>query len=142
MGNAFKKFRMHLFGISWVIVLTDKHTYTHIHTQYTNTYTHTYTNIHTHTNSILTISDNFALFGRVQGRRNRGGGHRGHMPPSNFFKGLKVPFFVIKSALFVQANVAVNTKLTSKVPFFRPAKVPTFHVKVTHSAFVPAVPHA
>jgi hypothetical protein len=36
-------------------------------------------------------------------------------PP--FFKGLNVPFFVMKSALFVQANVAVNTKLTSKVPF-------------------------
>ena len=51
-----------------------------------------------------------------------------------------MPFFVIKSALFVQANVAVNTKLTSKVPFFRPAKVPAFRVKVTHSAFVPAVP--
>jgi hypothetical protein len=29
----------------------------------------------------------------------------------------KVPFFVMKSSLFVQANVAVNTKLTSKVPF-------------------------
>jgi hypothetical protein len=28
-----------------------------------------------------------------------------------------VPLFVIKSALFVQANVAVNTKLKSKVPF-------------------------
>jgi hypothetical protein len=28
-----------------------------------------------------------------------------------------VPFFVMKSALFVQANVAVNSKLTSKVPF-------------------------
>jgi hypothetical protein len=28
-----------------------------------------------------------------------------------------VPFFVMKSALFVQANVTVNTKLTSKVPF-------------------------
>ena len=26
-------------------------------------------------------------------------------------------FFVTKSALFVQTNVAVNTKLTSKVPF-------------------------
>ena len=25
-----------------------------------------------------------------------------------------MPFFVMKSALFVQANVAVNTKLTSK----------------------------
>jgi hypothetical protein len=33
------------------------------------------------------------------------------------FKGRKVPFFVMKSALFVQANVSVNTKLTSKVPF-------------------------
>jgi hypothetical protein len=31
--------------------------------------------------------------------------------------GPKVPFFVLKSALFVQANVAVNTKLTSKVAF-------------------------
>jgi hypothetical protein len=28
-----------------------------------------------------------------------------------------ISFFVMKSALFVQANVAVNTKLTSKVPF-------------------------
>jgi hypothetical protein len=28
-----------------------------------------------------------------------------------------VPFFVMKSALFVQANVDVKTKLTSKVPF-------------------------
>jgi hypothetical protein len=46
-----------------------------------------------------------------------GEGHGGHVPPPNFFKGLKVPFFVMKSALFVQANVAVNTKLTSKVPF-------------------------
>ena len=47
------------------------------------------------------------------------GGARGHVPPPppNFLKGLKVPFFVMKSALFVQANVAVNTKLTSKVPF-------------------------
>jgi hypothetical protein len=34
--------------------------------------------------------------------------------PPNFFKGLN---FVMKSALFVQANVAVHTKLTSKVPF-------------------------
>jgi hypothetical protein len=38
----------------------------------------------------------------------------GQVPP-NFLKGPKVPFFVMKSALFVQANVAVNTKLTSKV---------------------------
>jgi hypothetical protein len=36
---------------------------------------------------------------------------------SGAFKGPKVPFFVMKSALFVQANVAVKTKLTSKVPF-------------------------
>jgi hypothetical protein len=35
----------------------------------------------------------------------------------HIFKGLKVPFFVMKSALFVQANVAANTKLTSNVPF-------------------------
>ena len=45
----------------------------------------------------------------------------GHVPPPPpppiFSKGPKVPFIVIKSALFVQANVAVNTKLTSKVPF-------------------------
>ena len=38
------------------------------------------------------------------------GGHRGHMPPPpNFFEGPKVPFFVTKSALFVEANVAVKT---------------------------------
>jgi hypothetical protein len=36
------------------------------------------------------------------------------VPPS-FLKGPKVPFFVMKSVLFVQASVAVNTKLTSKV---------------------------
>jgi hypothetical protein len=29
----------------------------------------------------------------------------------------QMPFFVMKSALFVQANVDVNTILTSKVPF-------------------------
>ena len=44
-----------------------------------------------------------------------GGGARA--PPPNFFKGLKAPFFVMKRALFVQANVAVNTKLTLTVPF-------------------------
>jgi hypothetical protein len=38
------------------------------------------------------------------------------MCPPHFLKGLKVPFFMMKSALFAQANVAVNTKLTSKVP--------------------------
>jgi hypothetical protein len=30
---------------------------------------------------------------------------------------MKSALFVMKSALFVQADVAVNTKLTSKVPF-------------------------
>jgi hypothetical protein len=38
-----------------------------------------------------------------------GGGHGGHVPPKFFQR--------TKSALFVQANVAVNSKLTSKVPF-------------------------
>ena len=45
-------------------------------------------------------------------------------PAPKFFQRTKVSFFVMKSALFcdekcpfVQANVAVNTKLTSKVPF-------------------------
>ena len=38
-------------------------------------------------------------------------------PPPNFFQVPKVTFFVMKSALFVQANVAVKTKLKSKVPF-------------------------
>ena len=46
-----------------------------------------------------------------------GEGARGARAPPNFFKGLKLPFFVMKSAIFVQANVAVNTKLRSKVPF-------------------------
>ena len=41
----------------------------------------------------------------------------GTSPPPNVFKGPKVPFFVMKGALFVQGNIAVNTKLTSKVPF-------------------------
>jgi hypothetical protein len=56
--------------------------------------------------------------------RSKGVGGTGGTSPPNFFKELKVPFFVTKralfvtkSALFVQANVAVNTKLTSKVPF-------------------------
>jgi hypothetical protein len=68
------------------------------------------------------------LYSCKQGRRNGGGGgpgaHAPPPPPPNFFKGLKVPFlwwkvpfFVMKSALFVRANVAVDTKLTSKVPF-------------------------
>jgi hypothetical protein len=71
-------------------------------------------------------------FGSHQGRRNRGGwGTGGTCPPPKLFQGTKsalfcdekcpflwwkVSFFVMKSALFVQANVAVNTKLTSKVP--------------------------
>ena len=38
-------------------------------------------------------------------------------PPPQFFQRTKSALFVMKSALFVQANVAVNTKLTSKVPF-------------------------
>ena len=48
-----------------------------------------------------------------------GGGHRGHVPPPppQFFQRTKSALFVMKSALFVQANVAINTKLTSKVPF-------------------------
>ncbi len=68
----------------------------------------------------------------AQGRRNQcggegggGGGHRRHVPSLpllNFFKGPKLPFFVMKSALFVQTcvqtNVAVNTNL--KVPFVFP----------------------
>ena len=49
-----------------------------------------------------------------QGCRNRGW-HMGLLPPppANFFK---VLFFVMKGALFVQANVAVNTILTSRCP--------------------------
>ena len=54
----------------------------------------------------------------VSGVGTGGGGGTGGTCPPNFFKGLKVPCsFVMKSVLFVQANVAVNTKLTSKVPF-------------------------
>jgi hypothetical protein len=37
--------------------------------------------------------------------------------PTKFFQRTKSALFVMKSAFFVQANVAVNTKLTSKVPF-------------------------
>ena len=70
----------------------------------------------------------------AQGRRNQcvcgggGGGHRRHVPSLpvlNFFKGPKLPFFVMKSALFVQTcaqtNVAVNTNL--KVPFVFPKHI-------------------
>jgi hypothetical protein len=40
-------------------------------------------------------------------------GARAPPPPTQFFQRTKSAFFVMKSALFVQANVAVNTKLTS-----------------------------
>jgi hypothetical protein len=40
---------------------------------------------------------------------------RGHVPPPPQICS-KCPFFVMKSSLFVQANVAVNIILTSKVP--------------------------
>ena len=46
-----------------------------------------------------------------------GGEAQGARALPNLFKGPKVPFFVMKSAFFVQDNVAVNTKLISKVPF-------------------------
>jgi hypothetical protein len=39
-----------------------------------------------------------------------------------------VPFFVIKSALFVQANGAVNTKFLKGAPFVR--KSPSFKKKI------------
>jgi hypothetical protein len=52
MGNTCKKFRMNMLGISWVLVLTDKHTYTHTHTHiHTYTHTHTHTHIHTYTHT-------------------------------------------------------------------------------------------
>jgi hypothetical protein len=54
---------------------------------------------------------NYVKLRTTQGRRARGASD-----PQIFSKDKqKVPFFVMKSALFVQANVAVNTKLTSKV---------------------------
>ena len=47
----------------------------------------------------------------LQGRRNRGAqGAQGHVPPK-FFEDPKVPFFVMKSALFAGANVAVKTTI-------------------------------
>ena len=46
-----------------------------------------------------------------------GGGARAPPPPPNFQRTKSALFCDMKSALFVQANVAVNTKLTSKVPF-------------------------
>ena len=45
------------------------------------------------------------------------GGGTGGMCPPKFFQRTKSAFFVMKGALFVQTNVAVNTKLTSKVPY-------------------------
>ena len=47
----------------------------------------------------------------TQGRRDRGA--QGYVPPPPFFQRTKC----VKSAPFVQGNVAVNTKLISKVPF-------------------------
>jgi hypothetical protein len=45
----------------------------------------------------------------VRGVGTGGGGVTGSTyPPPPFFKGPKVPFFVMKSGLSVQANVAVN----------------------------------
>jgi hypothetical protein len=38
-------------------------------------------------------------------------------PPPKFQRTKSALFCDMKSALFVQANVAVNTKLTSKMPF-------------------------
>jgi hypothetical protein len=38
------------------------------------------------------------------GEAGGGGGGTGHTCPPNFFKGLKVPFFVMKSALFVMKS--------------------------------------
>ena len=52
------------------------------------------------------------------------------LPPPNFFKRPKVPFFVMKSILFVQANVAANTKLTSKVPFLFSGNLDVFKKKL------------
>jgi hypothetical protein len=55
----------------------------------------------------------------------------------------KVPFFVMKSALFVQANVAVNTKLTSKAPFLL-GKFPRYGTTVWYDGkiFLPPPPVA
>jgi hypothetical protein len=71
--------------------------------------------LHPYTNESLlslvqTIQDYVPLISYVQGRTNRGGtgGTCPRPPPPNFFEGPKVPFFVMKSALFVQANVAVT----------------------------------
>jgi hypothetical protein len=50
--------------------------------------------------------------------RNVGTGGTGDTCPPKFFKETKVPFFVMKSALFVQTNVAVNTILTRRCPPF------------------------
>ena len=38
-------------------------------------------------------------------------GGQGGMWPANFSKGPKVPFFVMKSALFVNTNVVVKTAI-------------------------------
>jgi hypothetical protein len=55
---------------------------------------------------------------RDQERRNGAGRHRRHHPHLNFFKCPKVPFLWRKVPfLYKIANVAVNTRLKSKVPF-------------------------
>ena len=63
----------------------------------------------------------------MQERRNRG---EGNTEAPNFLKGAKMPFlvlrsalFVTKSAIFVQDNVAVYTNLRSKVPFLSPKAI-------------------
>ncbi len=43
--------------------------------------------------------------------------------PPKFFKRTKSALFVMKSALFIQTNVAVNTNLTSKMPFAFPKHI-------------------
>ena len=43
--------------------------------------------------------------------------HANLLPPPNFFQKTNSALLLMKSALFVQANVAANTKLTSKMPF-------------------------
>ena len=51
-----------------------------------------------------------------QGRRKRGA-QWAHAPPHQFFQRTKSALFRMKSALFVQADVTISTKLTSKVLF-------------------------
>jgi hypothetical protein len=55
---------------------------------------------------------------RRQGRRNKGG-----QGPPSFQKTQKVPSLRWRKLKIVQANVAVNTILTSKVPFLFPEHI-------------------